>query len=88
MMRLIWSAGPVASSATWSSGARLRANGSSSARLVLTRPAARTPSPSLIATSQKSRWTSRVHFEVEQLIDAGDQVVSRQTTTLRRLGGL
>src|SRR5215207_9360024 len=57
--RLIWSAGPVASSATWSSAPRLWANSSSSARLVLIRPAGRTSVRSLIATSQKSRWTSR-----------------------------
>ena len=51
------SAAPVASSATWSSGARLRANSSSSLGSVLIRPRERTSPPS-IATSQKSRWMS------------------------------
>jgi hypothetical protein len=57
--RAICSAGPDASSATWSVDARLRAKSSSSSALVLMRPTERTSSPSLIATSQKSRCTSR-----------------------------
>jgi hypothetical protein len=57
-IRAIATAFPVASSATRSSAARLRANSSSLAGLVSTRPARRTRPSSAIATSQKSRCTS------------------------------
>ena len=57
-IRAIACAGPVASSATWSSAARLCANSRRSSGDVLTRPASRNPDSSLIATSQKSRCTS------------------------------
>src|SRR6185295_987814 len=58
MIRAIASALAVASIATSSVGARLRANNSSAAGVVKIRPAARTAPASAIATSQKSRCTS------------------------------
>jgi hypothetical protein len=51
----IASALPVASSATWSSAAKLAANNRSDSGVVSTLPAERIPSSSAIATSQKSR---------------------------------
>jgi hypothetical protein len=59
MIRAIWSALPVASSATSSSPPRLCANSSSAAGSLCTRPASRTAPASAIATSQKSRCTSK-----------------------------
>jgi hypothetical protein len=50
---------PVTSSATRSSRPRLRANSSSVSGVVAIRPAGRTAPASTIATSQKSRCTSK-----------------------------
>jgi hypothetical protein len=55
----IASALPVASSATRSSGTRLSANKPSDSGVVAALPAERMPVSSTVATSQKSRWTSK-----------------------------
>ena len=58
-IRAISKALPVTSSTTRSSRPRLPANSSSASGVVSIRPAERTSPPSAIATSQKSRWTSK-----------------------------
>jgi hypothetical protein len=57
-IRAISHALPVTSNATRSLGARLWANRCRSSRVLATRPRARPPAGSMIATSQKSRCTS------------------------------
>jgi hypothetical protein len=59
MIRASSQALPVTSSATRSSLPRLSAKSSSCSGVVAIRPAERTSPVSTIATSQKSRWTSK-----------------------------
>src|SRR3954454_9798983 len=58
------SALPVDSNTTWSSAARLDANSSSASRVVSMRPTERARPRSQIATSQKSRCTSRPRYRL------------------------
>src|SRR6266511_6216226 len=80
-MRAIASVFPVASSATRSSPARLSAQSLSSPGLVSILPAERAFPPSEIATSQKSRWTSRPMKRTSppfESNDTGDATGERQ----------
>jgi hypothetical protein len=82
-MLAIANALPVDSRTTRSSGARLEANSSSASRVVSIRPADRARPRSRIATSQKSRCTSKPRYRMHlpsSLAGSGDQR-GRTTTT-------
>ena len=83
MIRAIASAFPVASNATRSSAARLCANNPSAAGVVSTRRARRTRPASAIATSQKSRCTSKPMNRIptsSQSLKDGDEAGETTTT--------